>query len=1034
MIPGYPVPQSQWVKSSSSCAACRRAFMFITPKENCTNCGNLFCSACLKAKCSVSPQASATPVCDKCFQMINAEPGSSGKELIAMPAAENTPITSSITMGASVPRPVSMEEQLSKVKGEMQVLMTTSQQLRTENERLIDLLSVKDQMIAELIEGGNSENSPLKKAEELSLQLQRTIQTLEKGREVDQANEQALRQQVEASHRENVELSTRCQALQKVSEESQQKIQAVEVDLHRCIAERDVAANEVRTAETRNAELEKELARLQGELLSSQERCKSVEESGTAWTASEKVLKEEQASLKVEAASLREKLKVVEQQCVREKGRAEELLCKAEARHTEETVAVRKMMQRELQDMRERADRNAVKLEEEKTITSRLKHHLHVVAVDLKAQIRQLRDSGEQIAMMQSDTKREAVRMIKECGEALATIEESYEHLSRSAPVTSEKTNDSTKVVVRDDNSASCSHGQAEPSRWNRSTIVEATRRTAEPVGRSEANLLDGLERWSFDIKGAASTAPSGSILQAVAGAVATKWSLFPSAKVENQWRCLIATVELNYRPNPYHNAIHAADVLHGVYVLVNSCPGLLSHMTLIEKRAIAFAAAVHDVRHPGRTESFLRQTFDGTYLHYNGHQVLEQMHVATAFELLGARERDFTEEDMSDTDALLFHSLVSFVVGCTFMGCHNTCMERWNRQLSEHGGYDVSSAADRRELLAIFLHAADIGAQSKGVEVALKWLDVVEEMYQQGDEEAAKGLAQSPGCSRGGNLERGQIFFLEVFVAPLFDLIHRLFPSISEPLNNLCHLHAYYSEKLNEPQRAFPTFTQNPPCGNTSTAPLKEKEKEVQKSDADPATQQKNMEAMVRKLREAREVIAQRHLELAQREAEVAEQWRKIEASPSQKSTSAKMEESELNRAHAELLEATAAVVAREQEVEKKAKDLDRIVANVEEREQAVSALSVQLASIAEKMNTRRRLLRFRESCLRTHQSADADTTLTGMLADSIEENRFADQVLPRRACVKFSTPSLYGKTEAQKVLEGVLRSLSRALEDIDN
>ena len=54
-----------------------------------------------------------------------------------------------------------------------------------------------------------------------------------------------------------------------------------------------------------------------------------------------------------------------------------------------------------------------------------------------------------------------------------------------------------------------------------------------------------------------------------------------------------------------------------------------------LEALALVFGAAIHDYRHPGVSNAFLRSTEDSIYLSHSGHSTLERFHVAEAFMLL---------------------------------------------------------------------------------------------------------------------------------------------------------------------------------------------------------------------------------------------------------------------------------------------------------------------------------------------------------------------------------------------------------------
>uniref|UniRef100_A0A183AC62 PDEase domain-containing protein n=1 Tax=Echinostoma caproni TaxID=27848 RepID=A0A183AC62_9TREM len=66
--------------------------------------------------------------------------------------------------------------------------------------------------------------------------------------------------------------------------------------------------------------------------------------------------------------------------------------------------------------------------------------------------------------------------------------------------------------------------------------------------------------------------------------------------------------VEEHYRAVPYHNRVHAADVVQSTHILLNA-QALTSVFTDLEVLAVLFACAIHDVDHPGLTNQYLINT-----------------------------------------------------------------------------------------------------------------------------------------------------------------------------------------------------------------------------------------------------------------------------------------------------------------------------------------------------------------------------------------------------------------------------------------
>lgn len=93
-----------------------------------------------------------------------------------------------------------------------------------------------------------------------------------------------------------------------------------------------------------------------------------------------------------------------------------------------------------------------------------------------------------------------------------------------------------------------------------------------------------------------------------------------------NKYQRFSKRLQSAYRENPYHNAVHAADVLQNVYhYLFNggSAQEFLKCTTL-DLAAIFIAAAAHDVDHPGNNNLFEIKTKSKLAILYNDQAVLE--------------------------------------------------------------------------------------------------------------------------------------------------------------------------------------------------------------------------------------------------------------------------------------------------------------------------------------------------------------------------------------------------------------------------
>lgn len=118
-------------------------------------------------------------------------------------------------------------------------------------------------------------------------------------------------------------------------------------------------------------------------------------------------------------------------------------------------------------------------------------------------------------------------------------------------------------------------------------------------------------------------------ILQPRFGAPQEGWKL-DRATVER----FLRHIEAEYLSNPYHNAIHAADVTQMSAVILNSLQKQLKGIPKLEMFSIILASAVHDLGHLGVNNDFLINSKHPRATTYNDKSVNENFHVSRAFEL----------------------------------------------------------------------------------------------------------------------------------------------------------------------------------------------------------------------------------------------------------------------------------------------------------------------------------------------------------------------------------------------------------------
>ncbi|XP_064196688.1 3',5'-cyclic-AMP phosphodiesterase 7B-like [Anguilla rostrata] len=218
---------------------------------------------------------------------------------------------------------------------------------------------------------------------------------------------------------------------------------------------------------------------------------------------------------------------------------------------------------------------------------------------------------------------------------------------------------------------------------------------------------------------------------------------------------------------NPYHNAVHAADVTQAMHCYLKE-PKLAQYLTPMDIFLGLMAAAAHDVDHPGVNQPFLIKTKHHLASLYQNTSVLESHHWRSTVGML--RESGLLSHLPADITQDIEQQLGSLILA-TDINRQNEFLGRFKSQLD---GDDISleDADHRHFVLQIALKCADICNPCRDWELSRQWSErVCEEFYRQGDLERRFELEVSPLCDQRSNsvpvIQTGFITFL---VEPLFE------------------------------------------------------------------------------------------------------------------------------------------------------------------------------------------------------------------------------------------------------------------------
>uniref|UniRef100_A0A674PD16 Phosphodiesterase n=1 Tax=Takifugu rubripes TaxID=31033 RepID=A0A674PD16_TAKRU len=345
-------------------------------------------------------------------------------------------------------------------------------------------------------------------------------------------------------------------------------------------------------------------------------------------------------------------------------------------------------------------------------------------------------------------------------------------------------------------------------------------RKIDKPVLASEPLLMPGLEplvsqlgSWNFPIfKLVEKTqGETGRILSQVSYRLFEDTGLFETFKIPIQeFMNYFHALENGYRVIPYHNRIHATDVLHAVWYLTTqpvpglptlmaenglhavngitpSTSGFISKMNpvadegygtlaglipALELMALYVAAAMHDYDHPGRTNAFLVATSAPQALLYNDRSVLENHHAASAWNLFLSRPEYNFLINLEHVEFKRFRFLVIEAILATDLKKHFDFLAEFNAKVGDDGvsGIDWTNENDRLLVCQMCIKLADVNGPLKCKELHLQWTEgIVNEFYEQGDEEASLGLPISPFMDRSApQLAKLQESFITHIVGPL--------------------------------------------------------------------------------------------------------------------------------------------------------------------------------------------------------------------------------------------------------------------------
>ncbi|KAL2101544.1 hypothetical protein ACEWY4_003305 [Coilia grayii] len=334
----------------------------------------------------------------------------------------------------------------------------------------------------------------------------------------------------------------------------------------------------------------------------------------------------------------------------------------------------------------------------------------------------------------------------------------------------------------------------------------------------SLAKELDDLNKWGLNIFHVAEFS-NNRPLSCIMYSIFQERDLFKTFQIPmDTFVTYVMTLEDHYHANvAYHNSLHAADVTQSTHVLL-STPALDAVFTDLEILAALFAAAIHDVDHPGVSNQFLINTNSELALMYNDESVLENHHLAVGFKLLHEENCDIFQS-LSKRQRQSLRKLVIDMVLATDMSKHMSLLADLKtmvetKKVTSSGVLMLDHYTDRIQVLRNMVHCADLSNPTKPLAVYRQWTErIMEEFFRQGDKERERGMEISPMCDKHtASVEKSQVGFIDYIVHPLWetwgDLVH---PDAQDMLDTLEDNRDWYQSTI--PQ------SPSPPCDDPRNA-----------------------------------------------------------------------------------------------------------------------------------------------------------------------------------------------------------------------
>ena len=262
-----------------------------------------------------------------------------------------------------------------------------------------------------------------------------------------------------------------------------------------------------------------------------------------------------------------------------------------------------------------------------------------------------------------------------------------------------------------------------------------------------------------------------------------------------------LSTIEKGYHDVPYHNSIHATEVLQRVHTILKTVSDDVFEK--VDKLSLYLAAVIHDYGHAGVTNAFLIASAHPLARQYNDRSPWENHHAASALDpLITMKDMQFMDA-LSHAEKMHVRKTVIELVLATDMSKHLELMRAISAKADTIGG---AGGGDRRDdpflTFCLILKCADIGHTACEFSLHKVWVQrLQEELYNQGDLERESGLPISAMADRRNDkltIEASQLAFYDAVVIPMMRVLTIFFAGAEPYLHQACENRENYVNTTN--------------------------------------------------------------------------------------------------------------------------------------------------------------------------------------------------------------------------------------------